>query len=43
MQREQAELEKRLWEERQGIEKRHEEKVRVARTKRVERVPSRAR
>ena len=28
-------LEKRLWEERQAIQKRHEEKVKVARTKYV--------
>ena len=33
MKQEQAQLEKRLWEERQSIEKRHEEKVHVARTK----------
>ena len=33
MKEEQAELEKRLWEERQAIEKKHEEIVRVARIK----------
>jgi len=33
MKEEQDKLEKRLWEEREGIRKSHEEKVKVAKTK----------
>lgn len=33
MKREQADLERQLWDERQGIQKKQEEKVKIARTK----------